>query len=161
MTLRFSLPYPPSVNTYWRHTVVGGKFKKSRASVFLSDAGKRYRTAAMYAMNVARVPRHALKGRLAVRIVAHPPDARVRDLDNLCKGVLDALVHNSVIIDDGHIDDLHLTRGAPMRDGSLDLAITEITPADLTRNVDMFHHREVASAKRLSEAVRVLDQPPF
>jgi Holliday junction resolvase RusA-like endonuclease len=79
------------VNTYWRHTVRGGKFKKAKAMVFLSEQGERYRTHAILSMNVQRVPRHALKGRLAVHITAYPPDRRARDLDNLPKGVLDAL----------------------------------------------------------------------
>lgn len=149
MSLTFELPWPPSVNTYWRHTVVGGKFKKSRASVFLSDAGKRYRTAAMYAMNVARVPRGALKGRLAVRIVAHPPDARVRDLDNICKGVLDALSHGGVIADDGAIDDLHVIRGAVLRDGKLVMRVEEMA------------HEPEALALPLGMMVPTYERPPF
>lgn len=126
MSLTFTLPWPPSVNTYWRHTVRGGKFKKAKAMVFLSEQGERYRTHAMLSMNVQRVPRHALKGRLAVHIVAYPPDRRARDLDNLPKGVLDAMKHASVIIDDSYIDDLHLVRGPVRPEGLLEMRVTEI-----------------------------------
>jgi hypothetical protein len=40
MTLTFALPWPPSVNTYWRHIILGGKHKKARAQTILSEAGK-------------------------------------------------------------------------------------------------------------------------
>lgn len=126
MTLRFSLPWPPSVNTYWTHAVLGGKFKKARATVFLSEAGKRYRSQAILTCREQRVPTNAVRGRLAVSIVARPPDARTRDLDNLLKGSLDALKAASVIADDGDIDTLHVERGLPIREGRLELTITEL-----------------------------------
>jgi crossover junction endodeoxyribonuclease RusA len=126
MTLRFSLPWPPSVNTYWRHTVTGGKFKKARARVFMSEQGERYRSAAILTMNAARVPRGAVKGRLAVHVVAYPPDRRERDLDNLPKGVLDALTHAGIIRSDADIDDLHLVRGPIVSGGRLEMVVREI-----------------------------------
>jgi crossover junction endodeoxyribonuclease RusA len=127
MTLTFTLPYPPSVNTYWRHMVLGGKFKKAQARVYLSEQGERYRTHAILSMNVQRVPRHALKGRLAVHVIAYPPDRRARDLDNLPKGVLDALKHANVIVDDSYIDDLHIVRGPVRPEGLLEMRVSEIT----------------------------------
>lgn len=125
MTLRFSLPWAPSVNHYWHHIVIGGKFQKRRASVRISEAGERYQKAAIAAMREQQLPRGALKGRLAVHIKAYPPDRRVRDLDNVFKGVLDVLKLAHVIRDDGDIDQLSIERGICVSGGRLDLVITE------------------------------------
>lgn len=125
MTLKFSLPWAPSVNHYWQHVVMGGKFKKSRAMVFLSEAGKRYRIEVMRHLAEQQVPRGAVKGRLAVHAIAYPPDRRARDLDNVWKGVLDALRHGGVIADDEHIDDLHIVRGPVTPGGCLVLTVSE------------------------------------
>lgn len=126
MSLTFALPWPPSVNTYWRHIVLGGKFKKARAQVLISEAGREYRVAVERAIREARVPRGAVKGRLAVHAIAYPPDRRTRDLDNLWKGCLDALSHSGVIAEDGDIDDLHIVRGANRPGGCLLLTVREI-----------------------------------
>lgn len=133
MSIAFEMPWPPSVNTYWRHTVRGGKqpkdgskLKKAFAQVYISEQGERYRTHAILTMNVQQVPRQALKGRLAVHITAYPPDRRMRDLDNLPKGVLDALTHAGIIRDDSDIDDLHLIRGPVRPEGLLLMRVSEI-----------------------------------
>jgi crossover junction endodeoxyribonuclease RusA len=129
MTLRFALPWPPSVNTYWRHIILGGKFKKARAQTLLSEQGREYRVAVQRAILEAKVPRGAVSGRLAVHATAYPPDRRARDLDNLWKGCLDSLKHAGVIADDGDIDDLHIVRGPVRPGGCLVLAVAEIEPA--------------------------------
>lgn len=126
MTLRFELPWPPSVNTYWRHIVLGGKFKKARAQVLISEQGREYRVRVAEAVRQQQVPKGAVKGRLAVHAVAYPPDARTRDLDNCWKGLLDALYHAGVIEDDGHIDDLHIVRAAKQPGGVMRLEVREI-----------------------------------
>lgn len=126
MTLSFSLPWPPSVNTYWRHIILGGKFKKARAHTLLSEQGRDYRVEAIAALHQAKVPKGALKGRLAVRAIAFPPDRRARDLDNLWKGVLDSLKHAGVIVDDSDIDDLHMLRGAVTPGGRVELKVSEL-----------------------------------
>lgn len=141
MALTFELPWPPTVNTYWRHTVKGGKFKKARSKVLLSERGREYRGEACASMNRQRVPRGALKGRLAVYAVAYPPDKRQRDLDNLWKGVLDSLKHNGVIVDDGDIDDLHIVRGAQQPGGKLVLRVGEIAHDWIMENGSTFDAR--------------------
>lgn len=125
MSLRFTLPWAPSVNHYWHHIVIGGKFQKRRASVRISEAGERYQKEAIASMREQKVPREALKGRLAVSIVAYPPDRRVRDLDNVFKGVLDVLKMHRVIQDDGDIDELTIVRGICVSKGRLDMTVRE------------------------------------
>lgn len=124
--LTFTLPWPPTVNTYWRHGVIGGKNCKARASVFLSEKGKQYQVDALAALKLQRVPTGALFGRLDVHAIAYPPDERTRDVDNLWKGMLDALKHAKIITDDGHIDRLLIERGPVCRpDGIVRFVVRE------------------------------------
>jgi crossover junction endodeoxyribonuclease RusA len=114
------LPWPPSVNAYWRS--VAGR-------TIVSAPGRAYRTDAYNAIHNrpgarARVPR--VDGRVRVTITAHPPDHRRRDLDNLLKATLDALVYANVLEDDGTIDDLRITRAAPAKLGRIILTIEAI-----------------------------------
>lgn len=158
MTLRFSLPWPPSVNTYWRHIVLGGKFKKAQARVLLSEQGRRYQVEAFAALARQQVPRGAVKGRLAVSIVAYPPDRRARDLDNLLKSTLDALKHAGTILDDADIDILQVRRGPVRPGGELELDIAEIahepTPLELAFGA------ETPSTSVVRKALEKLAEPP-
>jgi len=98
------LPWPPSVNHYWRHTKNGH---------YISNEGKEYRQLVMF---------HGLKHRgtfnkdcrLTISIDAYPPDKRKRDLDNVLKSLLDALQHAGVYQDDGQIDKLSIERKTPL-----------------------------------------------
>jgi crossover junction endodeoxyribonuclease RusA len=135
--LTVTLPWPPSVNSYWSHGIIGGKHKKARASLFLSDHGKAYRTHAHYAIKIQQIPMGALHGRLAVSAIAYPPDNRTRDVDNLWKGMLDALKNAGVIVDDGHIDDLHIRRGPVRKEGAVVITISEIADAFESRQVGL------------------------
>jgi crossover junction endodeoxyribonuclease RusA len=106
------LPWPPSLNRYWRN--VGSR-------TLLSRAGRQYRQAV--ALRVILAGRPAIDGRLAVEVEAFPPDRRVRDLDNLFKGVGDSLAHAGVYADDGQIDDLRIRRGEVRKGGALAVTI--------------------------------------
>jgi crossover junction endodeoxyribonuclease RusA len=110
------LPYPPSVNHYWR---------TFRGRMLISEKGRSYRQAvntvcSLYRKNVA-----TLRGRLEVTIWVRAPDRRRRDLDNVPKAVLDALQHAGVYADDGQIDRLVVEREGPTHDGSLLVEILE------------------------------------
>ena len=102
--LSIELPWPPSINHYWRHTKNGH---------YISDEGKDYRKLVFYYCQ-----KHKQKfdkdARLAVHIEAHPPDRRKRDLDNVLKSLLDALQHAGVYEDDSQIDHLSIGRHLPL-----------------------------------------------
>lgn len=110
--ITLTLPWPPSVNTYWRH--VGPR-------VLISANGRQYRKAVSDLVMVARVRRQLhhgpLAGRVALRIEATPPDRRARDLDNLLKAPLDALTHAGIWIDDAQIHELTIVKLSPQRNG--------------------------------------------
>lgn len=98
ITLR--LPWPPSINHYWRHTKYGH---------YISQEGKNYRTVVHYAC-LTHHKRFTADDRLCVHIDAYPPDRRRRDIDNLIKSLLDALQHAHVYPDDNQIDKLSIER---------------------------------------------------
>lgn len=114
-----TLPFPPSVNRMYR--VFGNRS-------ILSAAGRAYRAAVTEAL--AGTPK--LLGRVSVAIVAHPPDNRRRDLDNLLKASLDGLVHGGALEDDSQIDDLRIVRGENRRHGALSVLIHPLGDPEVT-----------------------------
>jgi crossover junction endodeoxyribonuclease RusA len=111
--IELTLPFPPSTNTYYRN--LNGK-------TLISAKGREYRKAVADQVLIQRGAKH-LEGRLAVEIVAHVPDRRRRDLDNLLKSTFDSLTHAGVWVDDSQIDKLTVSRG-PIG-GILKIRITE------------------------------------
>lgn len=95
----YRLPFPPSVNHYWRR--VGQR-------TLISRSGRAFRENVI--ASVFEQGRTKIVGRLAVTIEVYPPDRRRRDLDNLTKSTLDALAHAGVFDDDEQIDELRLRR---------------------------------------------------
>jgi len=111
------LPYPPSVNTYWRNI--------GRGRTIVSKNGRDYHVAVMTAVLVKGRPK-TFGGRLAVEMVVYPPDLRRRDLDNSAKALLDSLTKASVYEDDSQIDDLRILRGKVCKPGKVIVSIREI-----------------------------------
>lgn len=118
MAIEFTLPFPPSVNHYWRNF---------RGRMVIGARGRAYRKAATDAIADQRVPCDGLGGPLQVELTAHPPDRRRRDLDNLQKALLDAVVAAGVIEDDSNIDDLRVTRGTVFPGGKVAVVIRPYT----------------------------------
>jgi crossover junction endodeoxyribonuclease RusA len=113
--LTLELPYPPTVNHYWRTW-------KDR--VLLSEDGRRYRR--RVAKRLERVPFRRFTGPLQVEVLFNPPDGLRRDLDNLPKGLLDALQKGGVYGDDSQIKDLHLRMGPIVAGGRATVTISEL-----------------------------------
>ncbi len=80
--IELNLPFPPSVNHYWKHKVVG-----RHVQTYLGKAAVAYKLAVADVVYGALIEK--LSGRLQVTIYAHVPDMRKRDLDNLHKATLD------------------------------------------------------------------------
>jgi len=97
------LPWPPSVNTYWRRVVVGRSVR-----TLISRDGRAYARKVEAIVRAQKV--QTIRRRCAVWIEAYPPDRRKRDLDNLFKAPLDALVKAGVLADDSLIDRLEIER---------------------------------------------------
>lgn len=118
------LPYPPSVNRIWRSLAIKGQTR-----VLVSREGREYREAVRRSLLPGYKPMH---GRLAVQLVAIPPDRRRRDIDNLAKALLDALTHVGIWADDSQVDRLTIVREDPHQDfpqGFVRVDITTIPEA--------------------------------
>jgi len=113
-TCAFDLPYPPSVNTYWRNI--------GPSRTILSKRAREYRKSVLSIVGPAK----PLLGRLSVSIILSPPDRRKRDLDNAFKGVLDGLAHACVYRDDEQIDELTIRRGPVTKGGKCEVTLREI-----------------------------------
>ena len=114
--MQFQLPYPPSVNTYWR---------KWRNRIVLSAKGRAYREAVWLAVRGAGilVP---MTGPLRVEVEACAPDRRRRDLDNLWKALLDALAHAGAYADDSQIVDERIYWGPMVKGGRVVVDVDEV-----------------------------------
>ena len=122
------LPYPPSLNHYWRHVMVG-----RRPATLISREGRAFRTrvCALLAADAGGglIRKPPAGGRIALAMDAFPPDRRRRDLDNLIKATADALQHAGVYEDDSQIDLLAIRRREPVTGGRLDVRIEPLPQA--------------------------------
>ncbi len=116
MKLQFELPFPPSINHYWRR--VG-------ARTLISREGRAFRKSVCSLLALRRL--HPLDGWLKVFLQVFPPDRRRRDVDNVQKPVLDALQHAGVYHDDYQIVSLCTDRLEPRDGGLLIVTVTQIT----------------------------------
>jgi crossover junction endodeoxyribonuclease RusA len=99
--IEVTLPYPPTVNHY---------FGYARGRVYLKAKGKEYRQAVADQIELQLDKLTTITKPCKVRIEAWMPDRRTRDLDNICKALLDALTKAGVWEDDSLIDDLRIYR---------------------------------------------------
>jgi crossover junction endodeoxyribonuclease RusA len=111
------LPYPPSINHYWRH--VGPR-------TLISREGRAFRTNVCALLGGGGPRRPPAGGRIALCMDAFPPDRRRRDLDNIQKPVLDALQHAGIYQDDSQIDLLVTKRCMPAPGGRLLVRIDDL-----------------------------------
>ena len=96
-TLSLTLPYPPSVNHYWRH--VGHR-------TLISREGRQYKQLAALAAHAHGI--RPLAGPVALTVTIYRP-RRSGDLDNYLKALLDAL-HGITFADDAQIVEIHAYR---------------------------------------------------
>jgi crossover junction endodeoxyribonuclease RusA len=116
-----TLPWPPSVNSYWRHPTKGPLAGRH----LVSEEGRAYRNAVtVHALHIGR--KNHLTGRLSIEVIASPPDRRRRDLDNILKALLDSIAHAGLIKDDSQFDKILVMREPPSPDGAVKIKITQL-----------------------------------
>lgn len=122
--IHLELPWPPSVNAYWRSVMAGGRGRRC-CRVLLSREGRAYRREACARLAAIRGDR-PLTGRLDVRVELRAPTRRLLDIDNRIKALLDAMEHAGVYRGDAQVDRLLVERGPVARGGAALVTIREI-----------------------------------
>lgn len=103
--ITLELPWPPSVNHYYRH--VGNK-------VLISKEGRQYREVVVNRIKAAGIKMLDGRSKLGVMIQLYPPDRRRRDADNSLKCLLDAFTAGGLYEDDSQIYFLLIEKLEPM-----------------------------------------------
>lgn len=125
-----TFPYPPTLNTIWRATIVGCRCTpRAQIRMLLSARGRQYRRATIQAHAAQGAPVMPAGARLALTIHVHGRDRRIFDLSNIPKAVEDALTHAGLWEDDSLIDELHLYRHPPVPGGQIRLTVTPLPHA--------------------------------
>jgi len=107
VNLALMLPYPPSINAYWR---ANGHRR------FISAEGRKFKEdVAKYVID-EKVPKLG-DAPLKVVIILQPRDRRKTDIDNRIKAVLDSLQDAGVYDDDSQVFYLQVHRGEAVKGG--------------------------------------------
>lgn len=120
--MKLILPFPPSVNTYWRAPNKG----PLKGRHLISADGRKYQSAACAAIieQLRRLPKPSTEP-AAVEILLFPPDARRRDIDNYNKALFDALTHAGVWEDDSQVKRMLVAWGPIVKGGSVEITIVK------------------------------------
>lgn len=113
----FELPWPPSVNGYWR---------TFRNRQIISKRGREYREGAFREMQRLGLFNEMLTERLQVHLTLHSPTLRKYDIDNFCKATFDALSHVRFWEDDEQIDSLSIKKDEKIKGGKVIVRVTKL-----------------------------------
>jgi len=119
--MKLTLPFPPSVNSYWRNT---------RKGVLISASGRSFRTNAIGAVyeQLKKRPK-PITVNVEVALVLYPPSKQSRDLDNYLKAIFDSLTHAGVWADDSQVKRFTVAWGAVTKFGKAEITISEFQSA--------------------------------
>lgn len=106
------LPFPPSVNGYWR---------AYQGRQIISKRGRDFR--ALVTRQLLSERQACLSGELEVCMEICPPDRRRRDIDNYTKAVFDALSHAGFWVDDSQVKRLTIKMSALVPGGLVRLVV--------------------------------------
>ena len=117
------LPYPPSLNHYWRRNANGG--------LRISAAGKAYRQSTI--LEFHRVTglyggKGYFREPVAVEIAVFEPKHHVADLDNLLKCLLDSMTHARVYDDDKRVKYIQMAASAGGAAPSVRVEVSAMRP---------------------------------
>lgn len=109
-----NLPYPPSVNTYWR---------RSRNATYISKKGQLFKQSVAEYVAENNVPKFG-DAEIEVTIALRPRSTNYMDIDNCAKAVLDSCQDAGVFDDDNQVWKLTILRGEPIKGGACVVIIT-------------------------------------
>ena len=123
-SVKLVLPYPPSVNSYW---------KANGHRRYISLEGQAFTQEVSLIVKNSRAKPFGNK-RLAINICIHPRSKRKFDLDNTLKAILDALMKAGMYDDDSQIDFIEIARGEQVDGGKTVVYLYEDQGDDYGRN---------------------------
>ena len=110
MNYEFTLPWPPSINGYWR---------AFRNRQIISKRGREYRTNAVNQLKELGLFNENIAKPLSVTLTLNPPTLRRYDVDNFNKALFDALTHGSFWLDDEQVCKLTIIKGEKIKGGNV------------------------------------------
>jgi crossover junction endodeoxyribonuclease RusA len=124
--MKLVLPFPPSVNTYWRAPNSG----PLKGRHLISQKGRAFQSAACAAIieQLRKLPKPSAEF-AAVEITLYPPDQRRRDIDNYNKALFDALTHAGVWEDDSQVKRMLVEWGPVVPKGKVVITINRYQQA--------------------------------
>jgi crossover junction endodeoxyribonuclease RusA len=121
MAICLELPYPPSINHY---------FKRRGIRTFIGAEGMIFRKQVCIVLMAAKV--RPMAGILAMKVRVYPPDRRKRDIDNIQKPLLDALEKGRAFFNDCQIKHLTIVMKEPIEGGKTIVTIRKISDTTST-----------------------------
>lgn len=123
--MKLVLPFPPSVNSYWRAPNKGPLAGRH----MVSADGRKYQSNAAAAVveQLRRLPKPTTD-HVFVAITFFPPDRLRRDLDNYLKALFDSLTHARVWEDDSQVKKMVVEWGPVIKKGKVEITISPFKP---------------------------------
>jgi crossover junction endodeoxyribonuclease RusA len=133
-----TLPYPPTVNRYWRYW--NGKVLISREGRDYSEAVGRVKLMEKSSQATNFVDSSV---RLRAFLEVRCPDKRERDLDNVQKAIFDAMQKAGYFLNDSQFDELLVIRGEIKKPGEIYVEIAEIPFKERLKNKWEFYLKKL------------------
>lgn len=113
----FIMPWPPSINGYWR---------TFRNRQIISKKGREYRLSVLRICKIIGIEDELIDGKLEVSITLNPPTLRRYDVDNFNKALFDGLTHAGFWIDDQQVQKLTISKGEKIKGGNVIVNVSVI-----------------------------------
>lgn len=110
----FTLPYPPSVNGYWRNF---------RGRQIISKRGREYKVSVSDVMSSLGLHSEKINKLVVFDMIINPPTLRKYDVDNFTKGVFDALSNCNFWLDDEQVIKLTVSKGEKVKGGNVKVKV--------------------------------------
>lgn len=124
--MKLLLPFPPSINAYWQQVVIRTRTGKNFRSTALTKRAKAFRAEALYSIKQQYPIHQIIDYQVKVTIYLFPPTLRKYDVDNFNKGILDALTHANIWVDDELVYDLRIIKRHKYKGGQVIVDIQKL-----------------------------------
>lgn len=106
----FTLPFPPSINGYWR---------TFRNRQIISKRGREYRLEVLRLCKILGIEDELIDSKVSVSLILNPPTLRRYDVDNFNKALFDGLTNAGFWVDDEQVQKLTVSKGEKTKGGNV------------------------------------------